>query len=156
MSDYSPLPEEMRSAKPATAATIKANSAVLDALDFSNRQSFEDASKGFIASLPEVIIPHDNGGRNAYDLEALSFLDDEAPDTVNPSLWKSKGRAFRRFTTPEIPPSTSDAWAVLLTAILVNSSEGNTSKSTERPELAVDKGTPFRSTRTKSEPRPRI
>ena len=88
MSDYSPLPEEMRSAKPATAATIKANSAVLDALDFSNRQSFEDASKGFIASLPEVIIPHDNGGRNAYDLEALSFLDDEAPDTVNPSLWR--------------------------------------------------------------------
>ncbi len=56
-------------------------------LGFSN-QSFEDASKGFIASLPEVIIPHDNGGRNAYDLEALSFLDDEAPDTVNPSLWR--------------------------------------------------------------------
>lgn len=88
MSDYSPLPEEMRAAKPATDATIKANNAVLDALDFSNRQSFDDASRGFIASLPEVIIPHDKGGRNAYDLEALSFLSEDAPDTVNPSLWR--------------------------------------------------------------------
>ena len=28
------------------------------------------------------------GGHVTYDLEAMSFLDGQAPDTVNPSLWR--------------------------------------------------------------------
>jgi len=78
----------MRDAKPATEATRKANRAFYDRLDFTDPRSFDDARRGFIASLDEVVIPHDNGRRAAYDLEALSFVDGEAPDTVNPSLWR--------------------------------------------------------------------
>ena len=33
-------------------------------------------------------IEHNKGGRLVYDLEALSFLREDAPDTVNPSLWR--------------------------------------------------------------------
>ena len=44
MSDYSPLPEALRSPKPATASTKAVQAKFLDELDFSNRQSFEDGS----------------------------------------------------------------------------------------------------------------
>ena len=37
-----------------TGATIEANAAVLDQLDFSDRQDFEDAGRGLIASDPAL------------------------------------------------------------------------------------------------------
>jgi alkyl sulfatase BDS1-like metallo-beta-lactamase superfamily hydrolase len=37
-----------------TAATVAANAAVLEALDFSNEQDFEDANRGLIASDPDL------------------------------------------------------------------------------------------------------
>lgn len=88
MPPYSPLPESMRAPKPATQATIQSQQSFREKLDFTDRQSFDDASRGFIATLDPISIPHDRSGRFAYDLEALSFLKDEAPDTVNPSLWR--------------------------------------------------------------------
>ena len=88
MTDYDPLPEEMRAPKPATEATIAVNRAFLERLDFSDRQSFEDAKRGFIASLDPITIPHDAGNRAAFDLEAAKFLENDAPDTANPSLWR--------------------------------------------------------------------
>ena len=88
MTDYAPLPEELRQAKPASEATKAINNAFYDRLDFSNRQSFEDAKRGFIATLDPITIPHSSGNRNAYDLEAAKFLDQDAPDTANPSLWR--------------------------------------------------------------------
>ena len=85
-----PLPEALRRRKPATGHTIRAQHAVLDALPFEDRRSFDDAARGFIASLDPLTIAHDRGRRPAYDLSAaLEFLDGEdAPDTVNPSLWR--------------------------------------------------------------------
>lgn len=88
MTDYAPLPEAMRASKPATEATRQVQAAFRKRLDFSDRRSFENAAKGFIASISPMTIEHDRGGRNSYDLEALSFLKDDAPDTVNPSLWR--------------------------------------------------------------------
>ena len=78
----------MRAPKPATEATKQANNLFLDRLDFSDRASFDNAGRGFIASLDVLKVPHDKGGRDAYDLEALSFVKGESPDTVNPSLWR--------------------------------------------------------------------
>ena len=46
------------------------------------------AARGFIATLDPMTIAHDRGARSAFDLEALSFLSEDAPDTVNPSLWR--------------------------------------------------------------------
>jgi alkyl sulfatase BDS1-like metallo-beta-lactamase superfamily hydrolase len=88
MTDYDPLPEAMRQPKPATEATKAVNRAFLERLDFSDRQSFEDAKRGFIASLNPITIPHDAGNRAAFDLEAAKFLGNDAPDTANPSLWR--------------------------------------------------------------------
>lgn len=88
MINYSPLPEDQRQSKPATAATKKAHETFREKLDFTDRRSFEDATRGFIASISPMTIKHDRTDRPAFDLEALSFLDGESPDTVNPSLWR--------------------------------------------------------------------
>ena len=76
------------SAKPVTAetitdvhpATVKANKASVAALDFSDRRDYERAKKGFIATFDEGI-PN-------YDPTAYDFLKGDAPDSVNPSLWR--------------------------------------------------------------------
>jgi alkyl sulfatase BDS1-like metallo-beta-lactamase superfamily hydrolase len=56
-------------------------------LDFSDRKDFELADRGFIASLDETLILNENGGP-VYDFGAYGFLNADAPDTVNPSLWR--------------------------------------------------------------------
>jgi alkyl sulfatase BDS1-like metallo-beta-lactamase superfamily hydrolase len=79
----------MREPKAATEATRKVQQSFKDKLNFEDRQSFADAEKGFIATLSPLTIAHDRSSRPAYDLETpLSFLDGDAPDTVNPSLWR--------------------------------------------------------------------
>ena len=75
--------------KPATAHTQAAQAAVKTSLPFAeDQQSFEDAARGFIATIDPLTIGHERGGRNAYDLSHADFLTGEAPDTVNPSLWR--------------------------------------------------------------------
>lgn len=75
-------------AQPATPHTAAANAAVLQQLDFTDRRAFEAAQRGFIASLPEGVIK-DAEGRMAWSTAAYAFLQaEQAPDTVNPSLWR--------------------------------------------------------------------
>ena len=62
---------------PAEAPVAAANHAVLSQLPFNDRQDFEDANRGFIATTP-----------NAPDPDPYKFLQGEAPPTVNPSLWR--------------------------------------------------------------------
>jgi len=83
-----PLPESLREAKPASEHTQAAQQQMQDSLPFEDRRSFADASRGFIASLDPLTIPHQRADRPAYDLSGLGFLDGRAPDTVNPSLWR--------------------------------------------------------------------
>ena len=71
----------------ATDYTEKANEAVKEELDFANRKDFEDARKGFIATLDAPAI-RTADGKVAYSLERWDFLQQEAPATVNPSLWR--------------------------------------------------------------------
>jgi len=74
--------------KDATPTTRAQNRAVLDALPFGDAQDFEDARRGFIGSLPEVEIKNDKG-RVVWSLKEYAFLTEEqAPPTVNPSLWR--------------------------------------------------------------------
>ncbi|MBT8065528.1 MAG: MBL fold metallo-hydrolase [Xanthomonadales bacterium] len=70
-----------------TAATVAANSAVLERLDFSDRQDFEDAERGLIASDPDLRILAEDGSA-VWNLPANAFIAGEAPDSVNPSLWR--------------------------------------------------------------------
>ena len=50
-------------AGPATDVTREANAAVSRQLDFSDQQAFEDAHRGFIATLPDAEVTDDNGQR---------------------------------------------------------------------------------------------
>ena len=84
---YSPLPADLAQPKPATEHTKETQARVREELNFADRQSFDDAQRGFIASIDPITIKRPDG-HITYDLEQLSFLDGEAPDTVNPSLWR--------------------------------------------------------------------
>lgn len=70
-----------------TEITAKANNAVLASLPFSDKQDFEDAQRGLIASVPSLEINDANGTR-VWDLSAYDFIKGEAPSSVNPSLWR--------------------------------------------------------------------
>lgn len=54
---------------------------------FDDRTDFENAERGFVASLDPCIVT-DASGRVVWDLEAYSYLDADCPPTVNPSLWR--------------------------------------------------------------------
>src|SRR5262249_40487906 len=74
--------------KDAEPATREANAAVLNALPFSDRQDFEDARRGFVATLPDGVI-RGSGAIPVWSMKPYGFLDrEDAPATVNPSLWR--------------------------------------------------------------------
>ncbi|HEA67420.1 MAG TPA: MBL fold metallo-hydrolase [Desulfobacterales bacterium] len=75
--------------KAATPATRAANAAVLKALPFQSMEDFENAKRGFIAELPGGLVKGKSGRKRPHwDLNQYEFLKGDAPDTVNPSLWR--------------------------------------------------------------------
>ena len=73
----------------ATKATKDANAKVLKELPFeTDKKDFEWAMKGFIANREDPLIKNKNGDI-VWDLSATEFLKSDAPDTVNPSLWRN-------------------------------------------------------------------
>lgn len=74
--------------KPATEHTKKINAQYLQTLPFNDRQDFEDAKRGLVATVPNLIIKQEDGFVN-LDLSVYEFLNSEQiPDTINPSLWR--------------------------------------------------------------------
>src|SRR5258708_21096385 len=69
--------QKSQQTKPAEPNVAAANRAVQSQLPFSDRQDFEDAMRGFIATTPDAANP-----------DRWAFLKHEAPPTVNPSLWR--------------------------------------------------------------------
>ncbi|MEW2172621.1 hypothetical protein AB0935_22245 [Streptomyces sp. NPDC007027] len=61
--------------------------ALLDRFPFSDTQDFDDADHGFLGTLPAGQIK-DSDGRPVWDLGSYDFLTGDAPDSVNPSLWR--------------------------------------------------------------------
>ena len=57
------------------------------ALNYSDRTDFDNANRGFVATLDPVTITNAEG-RVIFDLAPYAYLDGECPDTVNPSLWR--------------------------------------------------------------------
>lgn len=64
-----------------------ANRAVAMELPFADTRDFDDARRGYISTLNPGVI-HATDGRVVWDIDAYSYLDDECPDTVHPSLWR--------------------------------------------------------------------
>jgi alkyl sulfatase BDS1-like metallo-beta-lactamase superfamily hydrolase len=52
-----------------------------------DRKDFDFASRGFIATRADPVIKH-GSGRAAFDLSAYKFLQGDAPESANPSLWR--------------------------------------------------------------------
>jgi alkyl sulfatase BDS1-like metallo-beta-lactamase superfamily hydrolase len=64
-----------------------ANRAIRMKLPLGDREDFEDARRGLLAA-PSPAIVRGTAGRVVWDMESYAFLDEECPDTVNPSLWR--------------------------------------------------------------------
>jgi alkyl sulfatase BDS1-like metallo-beta-lactamase superfamily hydrolase len=71
----------------ATASTVAANAAVAAELPLADAQDFEDAKRGLVASDPDVLI-EGPGGARIWDTAAYGFVTGDAPESVNPSLWR--------------------------------------------------------------------
>ena len=76
--------------KEATESTIQVNSAIYDILDFEDDSEYQNAVKGLIDA-PEELEIKDADGNVIWSQKAYAFLDnyEDAPDTVNPSLWEN-------------------------------------------------------------------
>ena len=73
--------------KPATPTIAAQQRALLNSLPFSDRQDFEDATRGLVARRSPNAVPN-GAGDVVWDNDTYAFLDGDAPDTVNPSLWR--------------------------------------------------------------------
>ena len=71
----------------ATAKTRQSNASVARQLPFQDSEDFEDARRGFVATLPDATI-RSADGRVVWSLKDYGFLKNEPPPTVNPSLWR--------------------------------------------------------------------
>jgi alkyl sulfatase BDS1-like metallo-beta-lactamase superfamily hydrolase len=54
---------------------------------FADRRDFEDARRGFLGALEPCVVRADDG-QVVWDNDSYAFLRGEAPETVNPSLWR--------------------------------------------------------------------
>jgi alkyl sulfatase BDS1-like metallo-beta-lactamase superfamily hydrolase len=71
----------------ATTSTKAERERILRELPFANRQDFEFAERGFVATRDDPKIT-DDCGRVAFDLASYDFLRAAPPASVNPSLWR--------------------------------------------------------------------
>ena len=74
--------------KEPTQYTIDANNEVYALLDFEDERELENAQRGLIAAPDSLVIKTDTG-KVAWSQDAYAFLDEEAPDSANPSLWRN-------------------------------------------------------------------
>lgn len=79
----------MTTPKDATTATKAALAAMAKTLPAPDTQDFEDAKRGFIATIPNATVKND-AGHTVWDMGKFDFIKEgaPAPDTVNPSLWR--------------------------------------------------------------------
>jgi len=83
---HTETPKEMP--KQASPFVIAQHAATLEALPFSDTRDFDEASRGFLGTLPHASVANPQG-RVVWSLEPYGFLSDaSAPDTVDPSLWR--------------------------------------------------------------------
>jgi alkyl sulfatase BDS1-like metallo-beta-lactamase superfamily hydrolase len=74
--------------KDAAASVVAAHAHTRKTLPFEDTRDFDEAKRGFIATRPGARIATEQG-RVVWSLEPYGFLDpEEAPPTVDPSLWR--------------------------------------------------------------------
>ena len=74
--------------KEASAAVCAAQQAMLEALPFGDTADFDDAARGFLGTIDQAKVTTAQG-RTVWSVAPYGFLEaEEAPPTVNPSLWR--------------------------------------------------------------------
>lgn len=81
--------QQVTAPKPATATTANANQAVGKGLALNDKQDFEDATRGLVATLADPVVKAADG-KVVWDARRFDFIKGEAPATVNPSLWRQE------------------------------------------------------------------
>ncbi len=73
----------------ATAATVAANRQMAEQLNLNDQQDFDDARRGLIASPENLQVASlADPATKVWDMPAYNFVQGDAPDSVNPSLWR--------------------------------------------------------------------
>ena len=75
------------SSSTATAQTMAINAEIAKQLPLDDQQDFEDATRGLIASQKPLVVKNADG-KVLWDMEKYAFIEGDAPDSVNPSLWR--------------------------------------------------------------------
>ncbi|WP_426415395.1 alkyl/aryl-sulfatase [Aestuariirhabdus sp. LZHN29] len=72
----------------ASAATLAANKAHAEALNWDDRRDFERLERGLVARPDSLVIEPTQTPADTWNMDRFGFIEGEAPDTVNPSLWR--------------------------------------------------------------------
>jgi len=73
--------------KAASSYTQESNQAIKSYLPFLDKTDFENAKKGFIGTIDSGVIYQENKAVS-YNMQEFDFLNQDSPDTANPSLWR--------------------------------------------------------------------
>ena len=74
---------------PPTPSTLAINQAVAESLDLNNPQDFDNATQGLIARADGLRVSMADGSI-VWSLNDYDFIHGDAPDSVNPSLWRQE------------------------------------------------------------------
>jgi len=74
-------------AQTASDTTKQFNKEIRDYLPFADKTDFENANRGFIATIGKGVITGAKGNV-VYDMKQFNFLKEGEPETANPSLWR--------------------------------------------------------------------
>lgn len=80
---------EAAAPKAASKITSEANKAFGMRYALASPQDFEDANRGLVAQMPDSLIKNAKG-ETVWDGKQFGFIKGEAPDSVNPSLWRQE------------------------------------------------------------------
>jgi alkyl sulfatase BDS1-like metallo-beta-lactamase superfamily hydrolase len=76
-----------RAMKPASPSTLAHHARMRDELNFDDTRDFDDVKRGFVGTLPDAHFLTASGAV-AWTMREHAFIEGDAPDTVNPSLWR--------------------------------------------------------------------
>lgn len=90
--------------KPASEHTRRYNTEAATRLPMTDRRDFDDADRGFVATVDDTAIRGESG-RPIIDYDTRAFITDDvpAPDSVHPSLWRH-AQVDRRHGLYEVVP----------------------------------------------------
>ncbi|WP_069387419.1 alkyl/aryl-sulfatase [Cellulosimicrobium cellulans] len=77
----------MSTSKPASPVIARQQKELRERLPFHDTQDVDDAARGLVARRGRGAVTAQDG-RGVWDGDSYDFLDGDAPDTVNPSLWR--------------------------------------------------------------------